>query len=422
MTKHLLNLNYPYQKTWDRSKDYLSIELKDVDCSLANGLRRIMKAEIPTVGFRIFPYEESTLKIIMNDSPLDNEMLSQRIGLTPLHINPKKFDVNDYLFILEKENPSSKDFLEITSQDFQIKKLSENKLLTKEQVRKIFPPSSLTGEYISLTLLKPWENLAHEKPKIHIEGKAVISTKKEHALFSQVAAITCSHKVDPETAEEAFQKYLEDKKADDYKEDKILAEYDPEYQVPDRDYSPEKHRTTFDSLERKRHYYKDENQDPYWFQMNIESIGVLPPIIILDQAIEILANKVIKFQMNMENEHLEQIIVKKGSQGMDDAYRFIIKGEDHTLGNLFQSMFYKYFMEEKDVLNHIAYENPHPLYKRIDLVIRPKKDYGSHQELYQNIIKEGCNNILILLKDLRAELTGLPEFRESGGKSTTPKK
>lgn len=416
MPKHFLNLDYPYHKTWDKKKDFLSLELKDVECSIANALRRIMKADIPTAGFRIYPYEESTLNIIKNDTPLDNEMLSQRIGLTPIHVDSKRFDVKDYLFIIEKENPSNKDFLEVSSQDFQIKKLSDNKLLTREQVKKIFPPNPLTGEYVTITLLKPWENMAHDKPKIHIEGRAVISTKKEHALFSQTSAISCCHKVDPELAEEEFQKYLEEKQKTDLQEDQTLAQFDPEYQPPARDYSPEKHRPNFDTLLRKRCYYRDENQDPFWFQMTIESVGILRPLIILDQALEILANKVVKFQMNLENDHLENIIIKKGTLKMDSAYRIIVKDEDHTLGNLLQTHFFKYFMEEKDALDHISYENPHPLYKRIDLIMLPKKNYTNFQEFYQNVIKEGIQRLLESLKNLRGELQSLPEFKEAGGK------
>jgi len=416
MTKHFLNLSYPHHKTWDKNKDSLSLELKDIEFSISNSLRRIMKAEIPTVGFRIYPYEESTLTIIKNETPIDNEMLSQRIGLIPIHVDARKFDVNDYLFIIEKENPSSKDFLEVSSQDFQIKKLSENKMLSRDQVKKIFPPDPLTNEYIIITLLKPWENMAHDKPKFHIEGKAVVSIQKEHALFSQTAAISCSHKVDPELAEKEFQKYLEEKQKTDLADDIILAQFDPEYKAPARDYSPEKHRLNFDTLLRKRCYYRNENEDPYWFEMSIESVGILPPIIILDQAIEILGNKVIKFQMNLDNDHLENIIVKKGTLKMDNAYRIIIKDEDHTLGNLLQTHFYKYFIEEKDVLDHISYENPHPLYKRIDLILLPKKNYASFQEFYQNVIKDGCKRLLGTLSDLRKELQSLPEFKEAGGK------
>ena len=62
------NVKYPYVKEWDKTGDYVEFYLKDVHFSLANALRRCMISQVKTIGFRTEPFENSTVKIIHNDS------------------------------------------------------------------------------------------------------------------------------------------------------------------------------------------------------------------------------------------------------------------------------------------------------------------------------------------------------------------
>jgi len=66
-------------------RDSISFLLSDVDVSMANALRRVMLAEVPTMAIDLVEIEQNT-------SPLHDEYLSHRLGLIPLISH----EVNEY--------------------------------------------------------------------------------------------------------------------------------------------------------------------------------------------------------------------------------------------------------------------------------------------------------------------------------------
>lgn len=63
----------------------MEMELKGIDASISNALRRIIIAEIPTMAFhKVFLYQ--------NTSVLPDELLVHRIGLLPLKVEAKNFN------------------------------------------------------------------------------------------------------------------------------------------------------------------------------------------------------------------------------------------------------------------------------------------------------------------------------------------
>jgi DNA-directed RNA polymerases I and III subunit RPAC1 len=60
-------------------------DLIGVDVSIANSLRRILLAEVPTMAIE-------TVYIQDNTSILQDEVLSHRLGLIPLKVDPRLFD------------------------------------------------------------------------------------------------------------------------------------------------------------------------------------------------------------------------------------------------------------------------------------------------------------------------------------------
>jgi len=55
--------------------DNLSFTLRDMNVSLANGLRRTILSDIPTVVFRTSPNEQNKCIILTNTTRLNNEIL-----------------------------------------------------------------------------------------------------------------------------------------------------------------------------------------------------------------------------------------------------------------------------------------------------------------------------------------------------------
>lgn len=85
----------------DRSENELVFELLGVDISFANALRRIMIAEVPTMALEfVYMWNNSGL--------LHDEVLSHRLGLVPLNVDPRLFD--EYGFDVDEDgNPAATD-------------------------------------------------------------------------------------------------------------------------------------------------------------------------------------------------------------------------------------------------------------------------------------------------------------------------
>lgn len=72
-------------KLSQRSVDF---DLVGVDASIANSLRRIMIAEVPTLCIE-------GVYVWNNTSVVQDEVLASRLGLVPLNVNPELFQMKE---------------------------------------------------------------------------------------------------------------------------------------------------------------------------------------------------------------------------------------------------------------------------------------------------------------------------------------
>jgi DNA-directed RNA polymerase subunit L len=412
----ILNLRFPYQDTWDVSQDHLTFELKNLELGFVNSLERIILSNIPSVGFNVRPIETSQLKIYKNNTPFENEFISHRFGCIPIHLNPDTFDPADYSFVINKQNPT-KDYLEVTSEDIQIIKLSENRTLNKEQTRKIFPPDPLTDGFIPITKIIPWEDKTTEQPAFHCEGKAMVSISLNNASFSQVSAVAHSFKIDPVQYQQKFQKYFKDQMAEHQRINKILKEHDPEYVEEPFKKSESELKSKFDLLEADRCFYQNVDEDPYWFEMLIESIGIHSPIMLLEKGIDILLTKVSHFKGFLENPVDGQLELTKGYNSMDRAYCIRVYNENETLGNLIASHLRKYYVEENPQFSAVGFNRAHPLEKSILIYVNPVKDKSNDWGVLREHIFDTCDRIIKIAKDLKVELQNNLQYKSKVSKS-----
>jgi len=417
--QHLTNIRYPHEKTWDKRSTYTEFEMANIHFSMANAIRRVILAQVKTVGFRTEPYSANQVDVKLNDSPLHNQIIAHRIGMIPVNVaNPDKFDIADYVFTINVVNDTNASRM-ITTEDFTIKQISTNRSLDKKDVKRFFPPDPITGDYIVITKLRPkyftpakthskevidemrttYTKTVDEKTQFHLEAKACISNGAENARFSPVACAAYINTVDPERAVDGLKSYI-----DMQNEVAKLGNYTtPPIEILNR---------RFELTERARHFYINEKGDPNVFTFKLETVGVIPPLVIFHRAIEIIKGKLLNFIGNIVAKNENEVAVLVSSQ-IEGAWEIKVHNEDDTLGNLIQShlcLMYADFTlpKEQRLLNYIGYKKPHPLEPHVIFQIKGLTE--SWDELVTMVIKPGCSEIVKLLNKIQNEMEGTPAF------------
>ncbi|KAK7463709.1 DNA-directed RNA polymerase core subunit rpc40 [Stygiomarasmius scandens] len=189
------NLKAEVQRLSNRSIEF---DIVGVDASIANAFRRIMIAEVPTVA-------AERVYIFNNTSVVQDEVLSHRIGLVPLNVDPRnldmKADVEDpgtdrdtIIFrahILCERNPKAPKGSEDPKELYKNHEFLSSHLVWQpagEQASLMMKDIGPLNLNIVLAKLRPGQ-------EIEMELHAVKGVGKDHAKFSPVA--TASYRLHP---------------------------------------------------------------------------------------------------------------------------------------------------------------------------------------------------------------------------------
>ena len=312
------------------STESLKFRLSGVNVSIANGLRRIILSEIPTVVFRTSPHNENKLNIITNTSRFNNELIKQRFSCIPIHITDTTFPIDDYVVEAELIN-NTNTIIYLTTNDLKVKNIKTDTYLSQKETNKIFPPDNLTGDYIDIVRLRPRISDKIPGEAFTMVAKLDIGTAKQDGAFNCVSNCSYSATVDAIKANEAWKK-----------EEQKISGNDIDIDMVKQDWM---------LLEAKRHTI------PESFDFEIETVGPFENKDIVIKAGTIMLDKISGFISKLQS---EEDLIEISVNTMPNCFDIIMNGEGYTLGKVIEFIIYQnYFVNDKSV-TYCGFRKPHP--------------------------------------------------------------
>ena len=299
----------------------LDCELKGVPVAFVNALRRIALAELPVVVL-------TNIELLENTSSLTHEMLRHRLEMMPMNVRPDEVGVIRDTRLELKLGSTPDAPLEVSTDDFTIFGPRKDVILKDRDL-------GTPGYFLRLA---PNQSL-HIKATLGVEPKG----------RSQVCVSTFRNHTEPETLRVQRGLWIDNGK-------------DPR---------------EFDSFTYQKFYERDEAGRPYWFDLAVESIGVLPAKDILKQSVETLKEKLVEFM---------KAPVQREEPGW---YRVEMEGETFTLGHLLQELLYR----DKNV-EYVSRDIGHPLLPKLTVRFSTKQQPEQILETLKRGALELCENVL----------------------------
>jgi len=306
----------------------LHTELVDFPVAFVNALRRTLISGIPTVVVR-------DVQILQNTTQLPHEMMKHRVEMLPINVKPDDTTtIKDAK--IELRMPVITEAKNVTTDDFVVSSANPHILMKDPE----FDTPSL------FLKVKAGES-------VHITGRLALETGSS----SQVSTATASWKVDPEMAKVEREKYVKENESD-------------------KDAG-----THFDNFLVQRCYYQDDQKRPYWFNLDIESVGVLKAKELLSMAVRILRKQV--------NDYISEAMKNIKHEKDKGVFSILMDIGGHTIGALLQSVIYA----DKDI-QFVSYDIPHPLKPAMAIQFATeKKTPEKVLERAKQLVEEYCSVI-----------------------------
>jgi DNA-directed RNA polymerase subunit L len=328
-----------------------TIDFKDTCLSYINGIRRTLLTDLPILGFVgeiLDDGTESTIDILINTGPLNNEILKNRICQIPICFKDTELDdtnEDEFEFELYMENTGN-NILNVSSDDIIIK---HKDIIKTAYYKYLFPKDPISKNNILITRLRKNE-------KLHFIAKMHRNTARIHAGFCPVSGV--GYYFVP----------LTDKKIGD----KI--DQEGEMRV--------------DEIYLERNYKKNEYGEPTDVKFNFESVNNYSGEYLIKTSIHIIINKLEKIKNALKGENDDKKLLEFKAVN-NTSYEFIFSEEDDTIGNILQSYIHnKYVRVQDKKCTYIGYVCVHPLQYTMNLRITlplASKDAEYIEFLYNNI-------------------------------------
>jgi DNA-directed RNA polymerase subunit L len=314
----------------------LRFTIDHINVSLANGLRRTILSDVPTLVFRTTPHAESKSSITVNTSRIHNQILNQRLSCIPIHITDPDFPYKEYVLEINV-TADGNEIRYVTTKDFRMKNKVTGKYLTDVKVREIFKQNEITGDFIEFARLLPKMTEYGEGEQLAMTCDLDIGSAREDGAFNVVSTCAYQMTMDAAKVDEAWRV----KEAELVKEG-IATVGSEEMKAQRKNWS---------LLDAQR-YTKEDS-----FDFVIETVGVFTNAEIVHKAAQIMINKCTKFIRDIESG--ENHIIPTVST-IQNGFDIELKGEDYTLGKVLEFFLHDKHYAEDQTVTYCAFRKIHP--------------------------------------------------------------
>jgi len=314
--------------------DILRFNLSNVNVSIANSIRRVILSDIDTVVFKTSPHAENDATIFINTTRINNELLCQRLSCIPVHLPPILDEIKNLILEVDVDNDSDTTIL-VTTEHFKIKDAVTNKYLSAADTTLIFPPNSLTGDFIEFVRLRPKMSDAITGEHIKLECPFSIWSADNDSMFNVAATCTYGRTQHVDNAKIAYaQQMAETEKMTDLTEEEKRIRL-KNWQI----------------LDGKRIVVPDS------FDFMIESIGVFSNEELVEKACDVLAAKLSAMRGVIESGDMK---ITDSLTTMSNSFDIALENEGHTLGKILEFMMFSKFYRQNKLLSFCGFQLAHP--------------------------------------------------------------
>lgn len=401
----------PVISTYNNNKEeQLTFTLQECNVSIANAIRRIVLSDINTYVFKTFPHAENRANFTVNTTHFHNEVLKQRLGCIPIHhVHTIQGFQNDYKsYIVEVDVKNDSDTIRyVTTEDFKVKRAKNiekfggshddddvvYEYLPESTVRKIFPPDSISGEYIEFARLLP--KLSSNVPcgeALAFTCTIEISNSKFDGMYN--VAHTCSYSCTPDENEIEKQWKTKEKSLREGFESASATGSTVAEQLASA-------KKNWELLEAQRIFVPDS------FDFVIETVGVYTNVQIVTKSCDIMIKKCEKLLADLEHSSSISSGENSGAESkigakniiepandlttMKNAFCLNLIGEDYTLGKVIESLlFSNYYDKPGGIVSFCGFKKPHPhaLDSFILVAFKEEMDLSKVQECISKVVSE----------------------------------
>ncbi len=314
-------------------EDLFKFTLSGLNVSLANALRRTILNDIPITVIHTETYKDNQCNIEINNTRLHNEILKHRLSCIPIHIKELDILPNNYILELDEKN-ETENMKIVTTEHFKIKNKKNGNYLTKNELRKIFPPCPKTNMYIDFARLRPSLGQTIPGEQIKLTAEFSIHSPKENSMYNVVSTCSYGNTIDNVKVKEVWSEY----------EKKLESEQHTKSDI-------EMQKKNFYLLDAQRYYLEDS------FDFCLESVGVFENKEIIKMGCQVLIDKLDTMIVNIE---ADIIPIRPSEVTMENSYDVILENEDYTLGKMLEYVLYTSYFENEKILSFCGFKKFHP--------------------------------------------------------------